>query len=232
MIIADMDAMAAYLTEAQFARTTDVKCELTPALSAQVNDAALVEALVIGLPMAQGVMHRILRSRGRGAVLTAKVRYRQAVRMLDGSALTQEESAVLTLAQEMVPDLMHLAEEERFGSIFDWICRNIRYVHTAPGQKGYERLVGAADVLTDGQGNCQGFADVLYLLCRLCGIECEYRCGRGQRRLHVWNAVRLNGVWREVDASKGARRLEIDISQTNFRQMQKTTTQDTKNMLY
>ena len=59
--------------------------------------------------------------------------------------------------------------------------------------------------LLDGQANCQGFADVVYLLCRLCGIACEYRCGHGERRLHVWNAVRVNGVWQEADASKGAR---------------------------
>lgn len=205
-MIGEMSALAAYLAQAQSARATDVKCELTPALSARVNDVALVEALVTGLPMAQGVQHRILRSRGRGAVLTAKIRYREGVRMLDGSVLTEEESAALAIARAVAEEALRLEDEEAcFRYVYDWGCQNIRYVHTAPGQKGYERLVGAVGALAERQANCQGFADVLYLLCELCGIDCEYRCGRGVRRLHVWNAVRLNGEWREVDASKGAR---------------------------
>jgi transglutaminase-like putative cysteine protease len=204
-MIATMAEFSAILADAQARRANEVRCEFTPAMSARTSDAALTEVLVIGLPMAQGVQHRIVRSRGRGAVLTAKVRYRDAVRMLAGDALSADEAAALEAARGIVADILRLDVEERFQWVYDWVCRNVRYVHTAPGQKGYERLVGAAGVLQDGQANCQGFADVLYLLCGLCGVECEYRIGRGERRLHVWNAVCVNGVWREVDASKGAR---------------------------
>ncbi len=204
-MIATMAEFSAFLADAQSRRVNEVRCEFTSALSARVNYAALVEALVTGLPMAQGVQHRIVRSRGRGAVLTAKVRYRDAVRMLGGDAMTKEEAAALEMARGIAADFLPLNEEMRFNSVYDWVCRNVRYVHTAPGRKGYEGLVGVSGVLRDGQANCQGFADVLYLLCGLCGIDCEYRCGRGERRLHVWNAVFLGGVWHDVDASKGAR---------------------------
>ena len=205
-MIAEMGALTAYLADTQSARAEEVRCELTPALSARMNDAALVEALITGLPMAQRIQHRIVRSRGRGAVLTAKVRYRDAVRMLAGSALAADEAAALATARDIIGEALRLdGDEKRFRRVFAWVCGNIRYVHTAPGQKGYERLVGASGALLFREANCQGFADVLYLLCGLCGIECEYRCGRGERRLHVWNAVCINGVWREVDASKGAR---------------------------
>ncbi len=204
-VIGGMAELFAYLADIQSRQETDVRCELTVSLSARLNDAALVEALITGLPMAQGISHRILRSRGRGAIVTAKVRYRQGVRMLVGSGLTKSETIVLEAARKIVVAALPLDEEERFAHVYGWVCQNIRYTHTSPGQKGYERLVGAADVLEDRQANCQGFADVMYLLCGLCGIECEYRCGRGQRRLHVWNAVRLLGEWREVDASRGAR---------------------------
>ena len=209
-MIAEISALAEYLAEVQSARKTEMRCELAPAMSARINDAALVEALIIGLPMAQGVQHRILRSRGRGAVLTAKVRYRDGVRMLEKSPLTALESAALDQARS-IADIARrqTGEEACFRYLYDWVCRNIRYVHTASGQKGYERLVSAAGAMVERQANCQGFADVLYLLCGLCGIPCEYRCGRGTRQLHVWNAVCLNGEWREVDASKGARALSI-----------------------
>ena len=204
-MIATMAELSAYLAQVQQARAAEVRCELTPTLSAKINDADLVEALLLGLPMAQGVTHRILRSRGRGVILTAKVRYREGVRMLSGEELTKTESAALAVARDIVGGWLALDEEERFRRVYAWVCGNIRYVHTAPGRKGYERLVGASGVLADRQANCQGFADVLYLLCGLCGIPCEYRIGRGERRLHVWNAVCIGGVWREVDASKGAR---------------------------
>lgn len=206
MIVASMAELAMYLADVQSARETEARCELTPALSARVNDAALVHALITGLPMAQGIQPRMIRSRGRGVVLTAKVRYRDGVRLLDGSALSAEENAALDIARGIAKDaLCQAGEAERFRQVYDWTCRNICYAHTAPGRKGYERLVGASGVILHREANCQGFADVLYLLCGLCGIECEYRCGRGERRLHVWNAVRLNGQWHEVDASKAAR---------------------------
>lgn len=204
-MIVTLAELSALLADAQARRAEAIRCEFSPALSAQVNDAALAEALICGLPAAQGIKHRILRSRGRSTVLTAKLRYRDGVRMLSGVSLNAEESAALATARSITADFLPLDEEERFQRVYSWICRNVRYIHTAPGQKGYERLVGATGVLTDRQANCQGFADVLYLLCGLCGIECEYRIGRGEKRLHVWNAVCLNGEWLEVDASKGAR---------------------------
>ena len=204
-MIGDMAEFSAYLADVQARRATEVRCEFTPALSAKVNDAALAEALVLGLPMAQSVQHRILRSRGRGAILTAKVRCRDAVRMLAGEALTAEEAAALEKARSIAAEFLALEEEARFRRVYAWVCRNIRYANTSPGRKGYERLVSATGALLDGQANCQGFADALYLLCGLCGIACEYRIGRGERRLHVWNGVCIGGVWREADASKGAR---------------------------
>ena len=207
-LIASMEELRAYLVEVQSNRASEVRCELTADMSARTSDAAIAEALVLGLPMAQGVKHRILRSRGRGAVITAKVHYREGARMLCGVPLTKAESAALDLARSIVQDVLALDEAVRFRYVYDWVCRNIRYTHTAPGQKGYEKLVGASGVLQEKQANCQGFADAMYLLCGLCGIRCEYRVGRGERRLHVWNAVCLEGIWQEVDASKGARRLE------------------------
>lgn len=209
MIVADREALSAYLLEAQAARLTEIRCELSSEFSAHMHDAALMEALITGLPMAQGIQHRILRSRGRGVVLTAKVRYRDGVRMLDGSALTEQEAIALELARAITAEVGSGNEESRFCYLYEWVCRNIRYVHTAAGKKGYENLVGASGAMMERQANCQGFADVLYLLCGLCGIRCAYRCGQGMRRLHVWNAVCLDGEWREVDASKGARALSV-----------------------
>lgn len=210
-MFADAMELTAYLSACQDEQKQYIKCELTQAFSVRMSDAALVEILVTGLPMAQGIQHRILRSRGMGAVLTAKLRYRDGVRLLahwrngEGTRSAEEASALASARGIAAEASACDTQEAQFRYLYDWVCRNIRYAHTAPGKLGYERLVGASPVLTDRTANCQGFADVLYLLCGLCGIECQYRCGRGERRLHLWNAVHLNGEWREVDASKGAR---------------------------
>ena len=218
-MFADAMELTAYLSACQDERKQYIKCELTQAFSARMSDAALVEILVTGLPMVQGIQHRILCSRGMGAVLTARVRYRDGVRLLahrrsGEGTLAEEDLSALAIARRIADGATACdTQEAQFHYLYEWVCRNIRYAHTAPGKFGYERLVSAAPVLTDRAANCQGFADVLYLLCGLCGIQCQYRCGRGERRLHLWNAVRLNGEWREVDASKGARTLQTSSSE-------------------
>ena len=205
-MIASMAELSAYLAEIQRQGLTEVRCKLTPALSARMNDAALTEALVAGLPMSQGVQCRIVRSRGKGAVLTAKLQRREGLRMLAGEGLSEAEAAALTLARSIAAEACRLpGEDERFGHVYHWLCSHVSYRHTAPGLKGYERLVGASGVFLHREANCQGFADALYLLCGLCRIRCEYRIGKGHRHLHVWNAVYINGTWRDMDASRGAR---------------------------
>lgn len=211
MQIADMEALRAYLAHVQERRDRSISCELTPALASRLTDAALGEALVTGLPMVQRLQRRIVRSRGRGAVLTAKLRYRDGVQLLacrDGDAadLLPAERDTLAAARTIAARALEFSDEEqRFRCLYDWLCRSVAYAHTAPGQPGYDRLVSATGALLDGRANCQGFADALCLLCGLCGIRAAYRCGRGVRQLHVWNEVCICGEWREVDASRGAR---------------------------
>lgn len=213
MVIGDMEALRAYLAAAQNRRERLVRCELTPGLTARVTDAAIIEALVTGLPMAQGIERRITRSRGRGAQVAARVHYRAGVRMLArhrGATvmLSPEEEGALDLACAIAAEaLRQEGETARLQCVYEWVCSHVQYENTAPGQKGYDRLVSACGALADGRANCQGFADAMYLLCGLCGIKVRYRCGRGEKRLHVWNEVLVGGAWRMVDAAKGAREL-------------------------
>ena len=210
-MIDSMGELQSALAACQQARETRFTCTLSPGMTARLSDAAIAEAIVAGLPMAQGIQRRIVRSRGRGAAVSAKIRYREGVRMLDrftGGAVTLTDREFWRLADACdlcMPAMQLAGAEARFRYVYDWLCRNVRYVHTAPGLPGYERLVGAAGVLEGRQANCQGFADTLHLLCGICGIPCGIRCGRGEKQLHVWNEVCIDGQWRTADASKGAR---------------------------
>lgn len=221
MHITDTDALLTYLTQVQQTRAEEVRCQLAQPLAARLSDAAIDELLVTGLPMVQGVSRRIVRSRGQGALLTAKLRYREGVRMLTHwqcaghTKLVLDYTEYLGLARacDVAAEAFRLTgNQARFDHVYRWLCGNVRYVHTAPGRKGYEQLIGAGGAMVHHAANCQGFADALYLLCGLCGIPCEYRLGRGERKLHVWNAVCLDGVWQEVDASRGARQASAAIA--------------------
>lgn len=201
-----LETLAAQIQDAQQRLEQDIRVELTQNLSARMGDAVLEELLVTSLPMARGIRRRILRSRGRGAVITARVTYRDGVRMLSGAPLTPDESEALQTARDIAAEMLQQPDlQMRFDAVYRWVCSHICYVNTSPGRKGYDQLVGAAGALRNRQANCQGFADVMYLLCGLCGIPCAYRIGRGERQLHAWNAVCIGGKWQETDASRGAR---------------------------
>lgn len=204
-MIDTLDELNAALSAMQQAQKREARWTLSPALSARLTDAALTEALLLGLPTAQELRARIVRERGKPMLVTVKLRCRLGLRLAEGDVRTQEEAEVLRIAQRVVDECPAGDASAAFACMVDWLCRNVRYTHTAPGQKGYARLVSATGALLDGQANCQGFADALYLLCRLCGIQCEYRVGRGERRMHAWNRVCLGGQWLEADASRKAR---------------------------
>lgn len=211
-----MDALRESLAAVQERRETFAAFTFERTLAARLTDTAVEEALLLGLPMAQGIVRRIVRSRGQEMRLTVRVIYREGVRMLEAmrestTSLNAREQQALRMAQGIAAEaLLRQDEAERFQYVFDWIVRHIRYAHIAPGRQGYERLVGASGALLDRQANCQGFADVLYLLCGLCGIACEYRIGHGKRLLHVWNAVCIGHTWKETDASRESRRIRMD----------------------
>lgn len=214
MQIDTMDALAAALQAAERYDGQRIVLRLTPALTARTTDAVLREAVVMALPAAQGIAVRILRSRGAGAEVAVKLHRRDGMRMLANHlhgepALSPEEATALDKAREVASQaLLHPDDHGRFRHVFGYLAANVRYVNTAPGQKGYPQLVSAAGVLRTGEGNCQGFADALYLLCGLCGIPAEYRCGRGERQLHVWNRVLIGGKWQDADASRAARGID------------------------
>lgn len=103
--------------------------------------------------------------------------------------------------------------EEKVRIFHDWIALNIEYDVEGyfSGQvEAYEEL----DVLRTGKSVCQGYANVFAAMCNAAGIENIIITGYGRglgfsifggeekyNSNHAWNAVKLSGRWRLIDAT-------------------------------
>lgn len=88
-------------------------------------------------------------------------------------------------------------DAERVRSINRFLCDKVTYNLDAPDRG---TAVGA---LVDGSCVCEGYARAFQLLCQRAGITCVCILGDsmadGEREGHMWNAVRIDGVWYYCD---------------------------------
>ena len=93
--------------------------------------------------------------------------------------------------------------------IFDWLHDNVVY-----GERKtyyYKRGWHLHDALIDRDCVCSGYADAMYYLCNLCGVDCLTVCGLahdpetpGELGDHAWNLVRVYGDWYVCDPTANA----------------------------
>lgn len=72
-------------------------------------------------------------------------------------------------------------------------------MHYVPGRTRHD--TPAAEAFAGRQGVCQDYAQILIVLCRLCGIGARYAAGflEGEGSTHAWVEVFCGGVWRGID---------------------------------
>ena len=119
-------------------------------------------------------------------------------------------------------------EEEKFRSIFKWVCNNIGYdypmhsrnqhkrkkLKTASEREQWNKKIAKEAIIKLLQKRitvCSGYVHLLKELCSLAGITCVVIDGYGRTAQanvrgegipnHSWNAVKLNDVWYLCDAS-------------------------------
>lgn len=69
-------------------------------------------------------------------------------------------------------------------------------VSEAKAPESNERATGT---IKGGKADCEGYADLFYLLSSLAGLETRYIVGALDGTGHAWNAVKLDGEWYFVD---------------------------------
>jgi hypothetical protein len=123
------------------------------------------------------------------------------------------EKSVQSLSRYLVRPARN--DEEKARAIFRWITNNISY-DTRSYFTGTVKPSSPNSVLKNKTAVCEGFSGLFKMLGREAGLEIEtiggyakgYGSSVGERFSgppnHAWNAVKIDGAWRLMDATWGA----------------------------
>ena len=96
-------------------------------------------------------------------------------------------------------------DEAKVRAVHQWLLDNVSYDCEAGAAISDADLLmtgTAYGALKDGSAICGGYSQLFTALCERAGIECRTLIGKaGDGDGHAWNAVRLAGEWRYVDAT-------------------------------
>jgi transglutaminase/protease-like cytokinesis protein 3 len=104
-------------------------------------------------------------------------------------------------------------DREIVESIFYWMAINIAYNDDPEYERSYSDSIAKTTLLTKKSG-CEGTARLFCEICHAAGIECNvifgfaegYSFDQQQQTTpnHGWNAVKIDGEWKLVDATWGS----------------------------
>ncbi len=115
-------------------------------------------------------------------------------------------------------------DDELVRAAFYWITHNISY--DCDGYRQKNGLYELNDVLSRHKGICAGYASLMKFFCDEMGVECiivdGFAAGIGVTSFeedslqtnHAWNAVKINGQWKLVDATWGSGGANSDCTKT------------------
>ena len=91
-------------------------------------------------------------------------------------------------------------------SIYDYVITHTQYNVTA------SELSNLCSVVINGEAVCDGYSKAIMYFCNLYGIDCIVVPGyiRSTGTSHLWNAVKIDGMWYFLDATWGDEDFEND----------------------
>lgn len=92
------------------------------------------------------------------------------------------------------------SEYEKMLFLYGWLTEHVRYDNNDYYEQGWSLLY---DTLVKKRTVCTGYAEALYVMCNLAGVDCLTVSGLMQGGIygHVWNVARVDGSWYMFDAT-------------------------------
>ena len=114
-------------------------------------------------------------------------------------------------------------EAEKVRAVYFWVANNISYntpkfiERTKQGNelsKKRDESESAEKIIHSRKAVCEGYSNLVKELCNKSGIECEVvegigRPDKSRGDLHAWNAVKINGEWKLIDATWSAGGIDV-----------------------
>ncbi len=91
-------------------------------------------------------------------------------------------------------------EAAKVRKLHDYLCKNTVYDMSYEGNAMMTPHY-AANLIFEGHGVCDGYAEAFKILCNGAGIECSVIYGESDGIGHAWNQVKINGQWYNMDVT-------------------------------
>ncbi len=121
-----------------------------------------------------------------------------------GAFVETEDTTALATAEGIIAEIitLEMSEFEKVKAIHDYMVMNFDYDYenvqadTIPATS-----YTAEGVLSTSHGVSAGYAKTFELLCKCAGIETDYIVGTTQEGLQIWNQVKVDEQWYNIDVS-------------------------------
>lgn len=122
-------------------------------------------------------------------------KYKIVINVRYTSSLKQEKAVtkkVKSIKKKL--NLSRASEYKKVKAVYDYLCDTISYDNSLKKYSAYNALIGKKVV-------CQGYAASVHRLLRSLGVETRIVSGNAEGVSHVWNIVKINGEWYNLDVT-------------------------------
>lgn len=209
--ITSLAALRTYLRQMEDRRTVTFTFRPKGSLLSQYPTGSMGSVILEMMPLTRRCKSSICKT-GTTVDVTCTMTYRPCVRMLDAwqgrsqEALEPGELRALEIARDVVTQVMQKRQTQidRLYLLYTYIGAKISYRKGKANTAEFDALTSAASALVTDQANCQGFAEVMYLMGGMMGCDMGIMSGRSAAGPHSWNSVVIDGAVYAMDASASA----------------------------
>lgn len=105
---------------------------------------------------------------------------------------------------------------EKVKKIYDYVCDNVEYSESTKNEIVYT----AYSALFEKNAVCQGYAQLIYKMCRVAGVDCRLISGKAKSGeivdYHGWNIVKIGKYYYNIDSTWDAQRVQNNLKYEYF----------------